>query len=113
MTNKVSDFMRDLTERKERDTLDSSLGKNLNEPLLDEYAEGGSPHRGNKSLRDLASGEISSSSKEGYGSPEKIVLQDTDIKFLNDRSNRVKSNQIHYEFFKQSFFDIPVQSFEG
>ena len=32
------------------------------------------------------------------------------MKFL-DRPNGVKPNQDFYEFFKQSFFDIPVQSF--
>jgi hypothetical protein len=44
MKRKVSEFMNEL--RKERESTDSSLGKKLDEPLLDEYAEGGSPPRG-------------------------------------------------------------------
>jgi hypothetical protein len=55
----------------------------------------------------LSTGERYIGSNKEFGQPEKITLQESDLNFL-DKTNRVKTNQIHYEIFKQAFFDIPV-----
>ena len=83
MKKKVSDFMNEL--RKEREGTNSSLGNNLDEPLLDVQAEGGSPPRGSKLLVDYATGAISTGPVEGFGLPEKISLPENELKASIDR----------------------------
>ena len=59
----------------------------------------------------MSTGERYIGSNKEFCQPEKITLQEHELNFL-DKTNRVKTNQIHYEIFKQAFFDIPVKSFD-